>query len=66
MTDVETVLGFFEDDYEFDEAAFRDATVENFPRLDDEAAGNDADTTGGDTADADTDADDEVVAEADD
>jgi len=65
MTDVETVLGFFGDDYEFDEAAFRDATVENFPRLDDEAAGNDAAAAGGDTADADTDADDEVAAEAD-
>jgi len=37
MTDVETVLEFFEDHYEFDEAAFRDATIENFSRLDEEA-----------------------------
>jgi malate dehydrogenase (quinone) len=56
MTDVETVLGFFEDDYEFDEAAFRDATIENFPRAD-EAAGGEA---------VDTEADDPVPAEADD
>jgi len=37
MTDVETVLDFLDADHEFDEAAFRDATIENFPRIDDAA-----------------------------
>src|SRR6056297_2027167 len=55
MTDVQTVLDFFDDDHEFDEIAFRDATIGNFPRVDD-----------GD-ADAGTDdSDDRVPAEADD
>jgi malate dehydrogenase (quinone) len=70
MTDVETVLGFFEDDYEFDEDAFRDATIENFPRLDDEADADDeaeADDEGGEEAAENDDAnDEEVAAEADD
>ncbi|ELZ35926.1 FAD-dependent oxidoreductase [Halorubrum tebenquichense] len=73
MTDVETVLGFFEDDYEFDEAGFRDATIENFPRLDGDAADDDAAADGEVAADAETadgdaeaEADDEVAAEADD
>jgi len=30
MTDVHTVLDFFDEDHEFDEAAFREATIENF------------------------------------
>ena len=38
MTDVQTVLDFFDGDREFDEAAFREATIENFPRVDDEGA----------------------------
>jgi malate dehydrogenase (quinone) len=38
MADVDTVLDFFEEEYTFDEAAFRDATIGNFPRVDDEAA----------------------------
>jgi malate dehydrogenase (quinone) len=32
MRDTETLLGFLDGDYEFDESAFRDATIENFPR----------------------------------
>ena len=64
MTDVETVLDFFEDDYEFDEAAFRDATIENFPRADEASDGEAID---GESADAEADgADDAVPAEADD
>ena len=43
MTDVRTVLDFFDADHEFDEAAFREATIENFPRGDDATAGPDAD-----------------------
>ncbi|ELZ43005.1 FAD dependent oxidoreductase [Halorubrum californiense DSM 19288] len=63
MRDVETVLGFFdEDDYEFDEAAFRDATIENFPRLDGET---EADGDEGEAAEPAAD-DEEVAAEADD
>jgi len=30
MTDVHTVLDFFDEDHEFDGAAFREATIENF------------------------------------
>jgi malate dehydrogenase (quinone) len=30
--DTETILEFFEEDYEFDEDAFRAETIENFPR----------------------------------
>ncbi|EMA70236.1 FAD dependent oxidoreductase [Halorubrum aidingense JCM 13560] len=52
MADVDTVLDFFEEEYTFDEAAFRDATIGNFPRLDAEAT--------------DAEADDTVTAEADD
>ncbi|WP_418284194.1 FAD-dependent oxidoreductase [Halorubrum sp. DTA46] len=55
MTDIETVLGFLDEDYEFDEVAFRDATIGNFPRADETSV-----ETG---ADAD---DDRVPAEADD
>ncbi|QCC47042.1 FAD-dependent oxidoreductase [Halobellus limi] len=32
MRDTETILEFFEEDYEFDEDAFRAETIENFPR----------------------------------
>ena len=76
MTDVETVLDFFDEEYAFDEAAFRDATIENFPRIDDGA--DDADATDEvDDADATDEADEgegdaddtddaEVAAEADD
>ncbi|WP_353634402.1 FAD-dependent oxidoreductase [Halobacterium sp. NMX12-1] len=35
MRDTEQLLEFFDDDHEFDEDAFRDATIRNFPRLDD-------------------------------
>jgi malate dehydrogenase (quinone) len=59
MTDVETVLDFFDEDHEFDEAAFRDATIENFPRADEESEAKSADAETGD-------ADDPVPAEADD
>ncbi|MCG1003895.1 MULTISPECIES: FAD-dependent oxidoreductase [Halobacterium] len=38
MRDTEQLLEFFEDDHEFDEDAFRDATIRNFPRVDDETA----------------------------
>jgi len=61
MTDVRTVLDFFDADHEFDEAAFREATIENFPRGDDAAASPTAE--GADAAEA---ADDRVPAEADD
>jgi len=58
MTDVRTVLDFFDADHEFDEAAFREATIANFPRPDDE---NEPDAAGSINAD-----DDPVTAEADD
>jgi L-2-hydroxyglutarate oxidase LhgO len=35
MRDTRTLLDFFEADYEFDEAAFRADTIDNFPRADD-------------------------------
>jgi len=35
MRDTEQLLEFFEDDHEFDEDAFRDETIRNFPRIDD-------------------------------
>jgi len=35
MRDTEQLLEFFEDDHEFDEDAFRDETIQNFPRIDD-------------------------------
>ena len=54
MTDVRTVLDFLAEDHEFDEAAFRDATIENFPRLE---AESDSGTEASETA---------VSAEADD
>ena len=80
MTDVQTVLDFFDEDHEFDEDAFREATIENFPRAGDgdaEADGDEADAEGeseveggseadGDEADADDESDDRVPAEADD
>ncbi|OYR38604.1 FAD-dependent oxidoreductase [Halorubrum sp. Hd13] len=74
MTDVQTVLDFFDADHEFDEAAFREATIEHFPRVDDEdAEADDAAEAEGDAAEAegddapeDDDADDRVPAEADD
>ncbi|MDZ5812587.1 FAD-dependent oxidoreductase [Halorubrum sp. AD140] len=62
MADVQTVLDFFDADHEFDEAAFREATIENFPRVDDAAA---ADPAAASDAD-DDDPDDRVPAEADD
>ncbi len=37
MRDTHTLLDFLEDDYEFDEEAFREATIDNFPRGDDSA-----------------------------
>ena len=58
MNDVRTVLDFFDADHEFDEAAFREATIANFPRPDDE---NEPDAAGSINAD-----DDPVTAEADD
>jgi malate dehydrogenase (quinone) len=64
MTDARTVLDFFDADREFDEAAFREATVERFPRVDDEAAANpDADDK---PDEADGDDADRVPAEVDD
>ncbi|MGB9964942.1 FAD-dependent oxidoreductase [Halobacterium sp. CBA1126] len=42
MRDTEQVIEFFDDDHEFDEAAFRDATIENFPRVDDGVEQDDA------------------------
>jgi len=58
MTDVHTVLDFFDEDHEFDEAAFREATIENFPRVDADAeAGAETEDDG---------ADDHATAEADD
>ncbi|OYR44416.1 FAD-dependent oxidoreductase [Halorubrum sp. Ea8] len=67
MTDVQTVLDFFDADHEFDEAAFREATIEHFPRVDDEdAEADDAAEAEGDDAPEDDDADDRVPAEADD
>ena len=64
MTDVQTVLDFFEEDHAFDEAAFRDATIENFPRLDDESEAA-ADEAAG-AADADEADENRVAAKADD
>ena len=58
MADVQTVLDFFDDDYTFDEASFRAATIDNFPRAGDDT---DADSVSADTADSDP-----VRAEADD
>ncbi len=43
MRDTEQLLEFFDDDHEFDEEAFRDATIENFPRGDAEDATAEAD-----------------------
>ena len=40
VRDARTVLGFFDEDHEFDEAAFREATIENFPRRDDGSDSN--------------------------
>jgi len=49
MTDVHTVLDFFDEDHEFDEAAFREATIENFPRVDADAeAGAETEDDGAD------------------
>ena len=63
MTDARTVLDFFDADRESDEAAFREATVERFPRVDDEAAANpDADDK---PDEADGDDADRVPAEVD-
>ncbi|WP_049982671.1 FAD-dependent oxidoreductase [Halorubrum sp. BV1] len=61
MTDVQTVLDFFDGEYAFDEAAFRDATIENFPRLDDES-----DNVAGSQVDGSPADDDPIPAEADD
>ena len=61
MTDVQTVLDFFDGEYAFDEAAFRDETIENFPRLDEEGANSAASGADGSSAD-----DDPIAAEADD
>ncbi|MFD1571393.1 FAD-dependent oxidoreductase [Halorubrum laminariae] len=61
MIDVQTVLDFFDGEYEFDETAFRDATIENFPRpddIEDNSAASEVDESPGD--------DDPVAAEADD
>jgi len=56
MVDTHTVLDFLDDDYEFDEAAFRAATIDEFPRVDD---GSDA------AAETDeSDADEPAAAEA--
>ena len=53
------LLGFSA--HEFDEAAFRDETIENFPRLDEEGANSAASGADGSSAD-----DDPIAAEADD
>ncbi|GAA0263295.1 FAD-dependent oxidoreductase [Halobacterium noricense] len=37
MRDTEQLMAFFDDDHGFDEDAFRDATIENFPRADEDA-----------------------------
>ena len=71
MTDVRTVLDFLDAEDTFDEDAFRAATIDNFPRADDDdttetgasAGDDDSDTAGDDT---DTAGDDTVSAEADD
>jgi len=58
MRDTQTLLEFFDEDYEFDEAAFRADTIDNFPRgdVDGSVAVDAADATGGPgTADAATD-----------
>ncbi|GAB3705955.1 Rossmann-fold NAD(P)-binding domain-containing protein [Halorubrum pallidum] len=62
MTDVETVLEFFDGEYAFDEAAFRDATIENFPRVDD----NEEATSSGSEVDGSSTDDDPIAAEASD
>ncbi len=57
MVDTHTVLEFLDGEYEFDEDAFRAATIDEFPRLDDEpeesaAAGGTADSDAEDPATA--------------
>jgi malate dehydrogenase (quinone) len=44
MRDTRTLMGFLDDEYEFDEAAFRAATIENFPYAEDAPNAADADT----------------------
>ncbi|WP_066411448.1 FAD-dependent oxidoreductase [Halorubrum aethiopicum] len=51
MIDTRTVLEFLDSEYEFDEAAFRAATIDNFPRTGEGGASGDATAT--DAADAD-------------
>src|SRR6056297_88365 len=41
MRDTDQLLDFFDEDYEFDEAAFRAETIGNFPRADAEGAAED-------------------------
>jgi malate dehydrogenase (quinone) len=50
MRDTRTLLDFFDEEYEFDEAAFRAETIDNFPRVDD--ATDDPVDAGADAADA--------------
>jgi L-2-hydroxyglutarate oxidase LhgO len=63
MTDVETVLDVFDEEHEFDETAFRDATIENFPRADEEG---DTEESDAEESDAGGDEDDRAPAETDD
>jgi len=46
MRDTHTLLEFLDDEYEFDEAAFREATIENFPYADEAPSATGADTVG--------------------
>jgi len=51
MKDVHTLVDFFDGEIEFDETAFRAATIGNFPRADGAAAGSVGDAAA-DEADA--------------
>ncbi|SIR50585.1 malate dehydrogenase (quinone) [Haladaptatus litoreus] len=45
MRDTQTLLEFMDEEYEFDEAAFRGDTIDNFPRVDDADEDADMDDT---------------------
>jgi len=57
MRDTHTLLEFLDDEYEFDEAAFRADTIDNFPRAESPDGSVEVDAAGGspDTADTATD-----------
>ena len=52
MKDTQTLMEFFDGDYEFDESAFRADTIDHFPRVDD-ATGAAEDTSDDDSSDSD-------------